>query len=156
MAQSDGEDPQALALAKATATIRELRGLISDADRALRELRAQVEVARGAAANQITEHQENLRTEFKRDLDEMVEDLGKAQEGAEARILRKFDSLLKMMMVLPQDMQGPGMTTLEDMVALHADPAAFTAGAVGQMFAPLPPHKMARAVKAQRKSRKGR
>lgn len=154
MAQSDGQDPQALADAKAT--IRELRGLIGDAGRAVQTLRAETRKAEEAAAAQVREHEERLRAEFSKGLVEMTESLGEIQSLAEAKILRKFEALLKMTMNLPSEFQAPGLRTVEDLVNLSVNPDTAPHAAVHKMFQPLPPHQLARAAKAHRKSRKGR
>lgn len=156
MAQSEGQDPQAVALAEAKATIREMRGLLRDAGRAVQTLRAEVDKASAAAESQVEAHNERLEQVFQAGLVELGDHLAKLCEGSEAAILKKFHTLMTMLTTLPSHLQAPGMNTLEDMVALHVDPENVGPRVVNQMFQPLMPHQMARLAKSQRKARKGR
>lgn len=148
------QDPWAAVLAASDAKVRELRGLLGDAERVIRALRAEVEAGKRAAAGQVAEHEARLQEEFKRGLEELGHNLVRVHEVSEAAILKKFHTLIGRITTLPAAHQSPGVSTLDELVALTVDPDGAASRAVNKMFAPLPPHQMARLAKTQRKSRK--
>lgn len=112
-----------LILAQQKEAARELRGLIKDAGVAVAQLREAVAEAQVAAAGQVKAFEESYSTEANKAIDRVWKDVSRVIDGAEKRIIGKFDALMRMLTTPPKNIRDAlGITTVDELVAMRADP----------------------------------